>query len=104
MSPRARKLPFLGSEDEFFYHTGYLGRCGFLILFSRFADDPRSGLVNVLALAFVRVELLLNSGLCFRRPTERLMCRELHITELADPQHWNVIRAPNDPKFSLWHG
>jgi hypothetical protein len=32
------------------------------------------------------------------------MCRELHIAEFTDSQHRNVIRAPDDPKFSLRHG
>lgn len=72
-------------------------------LSSCFSDGRRSGLVHIFALALVRVELLLDSGLCFRRPTERLVCWELHIAELADSQHWNVVRPPDDPKFSLCH-
>ena len=28
---------------------------------------------------------------------------ELHIAELADSQHWNVIGAPDDPKFPFCH-
>jgi hypothetical protein len=61
-------------------------------------------LVHILGLAFVRVELLLDSGLRFRLPAQGMMCWKLHIAELADSQYWNVIGAPDDPKFSLCHG
>src|SRR5271169_174434 len=29
---------------------------------------------------------------------------ELHIAVFADSQHWNVVRPPHDPEFSLCHG
>jgi len=74
-----------------------------LILLCRFSHDPRSSLAEVLALAFVRVELLLDSSLRFRLSAQRMMCGELHIAEFADPEHWNVLDAPNDPEVSLWH-
>src|ERR1035437_6973846 len=32
-----------------------------------------------------------------------MMCWELHIAEHADSQHWNVIGAPDDPKFPFCH-
>ena len=57
-------------------------------------------MVHVLALALVRVELLLNSRLCFRL-SAREVCWELHIAKFADSQHRNVFDAPNDPKFLL---
>src|ERR1039458_1998437 len=75
-----------------------------LFSLSSFSHSSYSGLAEIFALALVRVELLLDSGLCFRLPAEGRMCRELHITELAYPKHWNVVCSPDDPKFSLCHG
>ena len=66
-------------------------------------EGPRSCLADVLAFALVRVELLLDSGLCFRLPTQRMMRWKLHIAKFADSQHWNVICAPHDSEFSLCH-
>ena len=66
-------------------------------------DGPRSCLADVLAFAFVRVELLLDSGLCFRLPAQRMMCWKLHIAKFADSQHGNVICAPHNSEFSLCH-
>ena len=63
----------------------------------------RSGWAEVFALAFVRIELLLDGSLRFRLSAERLMCRELHIAEFADPEHRHVLDAPDDSKVSLGH-
>ena len=60
-------------------------------------------MVYVLAFALVRIELLLDSRLRFRLAAQGLMCWELHIAVFADSQHWNVVRAPDDPEFSLCH-
>jgi hypothetical protein len=61
-------------------------------------------LAEVLALALVRVELLLDVGLSLWLPTKRLMRWELHVAELADSQHWSVVNPSDDPKFPLCHG
>jgi hypothetical protein len=64
-----------------------------------FPDDPRSVLGEILPLALVRVELLLNSGFIGR--SERSHGGKLHVAVFADAE---LRRFSNDPKFSLWHG
>jgi hypothetical protein len=70
----------------------------------RFPDDSRRGLAEILVPTLVRVELPLDSGLCFCLLAQRMPCRELHIAKFTDSEHWSVLDAPDDPKFSLWHG
>jgi len=75
-----------------------------LLVFNGLPGGLRRGLDHIYALACVRVELLLNSSLCFRLLDVGMKrCRELHITVLADSERRNVLDAPNDPKIPLWH-
>jgi hypothetical protein len=73
-------------------------RQGALNLAIRFFHDPRSDLTNVLWLALVRVELLLNGGLI--RCPERGYAAKVHIAVLANAKQG---RFADDPKFSLFH-
>ena len=74
-----------------------------LLVFGCFPNNTRSVLGKVLTLTFVRIELLFDSGHGFCPFARRLVDRELHVTELADAEDWNILDAPNDPKFSPWH-
>jgi hypothetical protein len=67
-------------------------------------DDPRSGLAEIRAFAFVCVELLLDSCLCFPLLDVGMkLRRELHVAVFANSEHWNVLDAPNDAKIPLCH-
>src|ERR1039458_10163170 len=76
---------------------------GVSLLRSCFPDYPGGVLGEILALALVRVELLLDVGLGLWLPTKRLMRWKLHVAELADSQHWSVVNLSDDPQFSLCH-
>ena len=94
-----RHSPFVVSDNS---RSG-LSRPQRLNLVGSSLHGSRRALGEVLALALVCVELLLDSSLCFGLSAQRMVYWELHITEFADSEHWNVLDAPDDPKASFWH-
>src|SRR5271157_465408 len=70
----------------------------------RLARGGWGGLAGIRRLAFVGVELLLDSGLGFPLSAQRISCRKLHLAEFTDSEHGNVLGAADDPQVSLGHG
>jgi hypothetical protein len=68
-------------------------------ILSRFLRDPRSVLGEILLLALVRVEPLLN--IVLGRFDRHQAAGKLHVTVLADTEQGMVT---HDPKVSLCHG
>ena len=77
---------------------------GHNLLLRRFLDDSRGVLGEVLELAFVRIELLLDLGRRFSLTAlPWLVDGELRIAELAHSEHRDILATLDDPEFSLCH-
>jgi hypothetical protein len=71
-----------------------------LLFFRGFAHNSLGMLATVHRLALVRVELLLDGGLCVPHAG---VSRELGFAVFANPEHRNVPDSLDNSKFALWH-